>query len=182
MKLKSIPVILLGLLCLTACSNVVDAVGDQYPMEDIVYDDVGNKSEIFRAYDQKPEKVAAGITDSEEAVHKASKDGRDLMLYDDYLVQVYQDTQKEEDTIIEVSDKEFVRNNYDSDFFSDYGIEEEAEEVYAIDLDNRGGFFYTGYIGGSGGSYVKNAGSSPSVRQSSSTSSGVRGGGPGAGK
>ncbi|MFD1020571.1 DUF4247 domain-containing protein [Thalassobacillus hwangdonensis] len=181
MNLKLAGVVLFIGVVLTGCSTIDAAVDNNFPMEDIVYDDQGNTSKVYRAYGRSVEKAATIIQEDSEPLHKASKDGKNLMIYDDYLVQVYKDIENPDDSLVEISGEKFVRNNYDSAFFTTYGIANEAEDEFDMDLDNRSGgsYIYTGYIGKSG--YVKNSGN-PSVRMSSDSSSGVRGGGPGAGK
>lgn len=171
----------LVLIIMGGCSSVQGAVDNTYPLEDIVYDDRENKSEIYRASNQTVTTVANQIMDTNEPMYEASKNDRHLMIYDDLLVQVFEDPKDANDSLVEMSGEEFVRNNYSTAFFSDYGIAREAEEEFDMDFESRGGgFLYTGYI--LGGGYVKNSGKLPTLKYSSDSPGGIRGGGPGTGK
>ncbi|WP_194287308.1 DUF4247 domain-containing protein [Gracilibacillus oryzae] len=172
---------LFTVLFITGCS--IKSVADEaYPMMDIVYDDYGNKSEIFRAYNTKIDKVTDRLIEEEEPIDYQTTNEKIVLIYDDYLVQVYPDIENEEDTLIEVSEEGFVQNNYASDFFDTYELSEAAADEFDFDEGNSSGgsHVYTGYVGTNG--YVKNTGSAPSVRGSTAPSNAVRGGGPGSGK
>jgi hypothetical protein len=188
---KIVPLWIMGILfLLSGCSSALDTVDRLYPMQDLVYDETGNTSKIFRAYQSSISEVTKAISNEEEPMKLSSSDDRTVLVYDDYLVQIYQDIQNSDDALVEVSDENFVKQNYTTDYFSTYGIADAAEEAYDMDLDDHedsgssssgssSGFHYSGYVGNSG--YVKNTGT-PSVRFGSNVSNSVRGGGPGAGK
>ena len=150
-------------------------------MQDLVYDQAGNESQIFRAYQSSTDQVTKTISSQEEPLKISKKNDRTVMVYDDYLVQIYQDIETTEDSIIEVSDEKFVRQNYTTEFFTTYGVAETAEDAFDMNLDDRDdpNYYYFGYIGSNG--YVKNTGI-PTVRFGSTVAEPVRGGGPGAGK
>lgn len=180
---KLFPLWIIGIIfILSGCSSALNTVDELYPMQDLVYDESGNKSNIFKAYDSSLKQVTNNIIEEDEAIDVSSKqDDRTVLVYDEHLIQIYQDIKNKDDVLIEVSDEKFVRQNYTTDYFTTYGIAESAEEAYDMNLDDRdgGNFYYFGYIGNSG--YVKNTGI-PTVRFGSTVSNPVRGGGPGAGK
>ncbi len=170
------------LLFLSGCSSALDTVDQLYPMHDLVYDASGNTSTVFRAYQSSIKEATNAITEEEEPMKVSNKDSRTVLVYDKYLVQVYQDIENLDDALVEVSDEKFVRQNYTSDYFSTYNIADAAEEAFDMDLDDREDTdtYYSGYIGSNG--YVKNTGGVPTVRFGSSVENSVRSGGPGAGK
>jgi hypothetical protein len=185
MKKLLFPLFFLLLVFLTGC-GAASAIDGKYPLENVVTGELGNESKIYRAYGTTVSKVADEINEMEPAENiSEEKEGKKLLLYNSHLVQLMQDKDVPEDVLIEVSSREFVQNNYGPSFFELYGMMAIADDV--LDLDDafknkKKNGYYTGYINSSG-SYSKNASSSGSIRFGSTTSSSnVRGGGPGAGK
>lgn len=161
---------------LAACGGVGTEIADMYPNQDIVYDSNNNTSKIYRAYNTDIDTVVSKITQENEPESQGKKDNHVVLIYEDELVQVYQDSKDPDDVLIEVSSKKFVNGNYDSNFFLFYGLNN-YHSYY--NLSNSGS--YRGYIG-SNGKYIKNSGSNASIRFGSTSANSVRGGGPGAGK
>ncbi|MFC0272535.1 hypothetical protein ACFFIX_13935 [Metabacillus herbersteinensis] len=101
-----------------------------------------------------------------------------FLVYDDHLVQVMRDEETATNSLVEVSDKEFVRRNFSPSLLESYAIFSIINSLYNFGNRNRTDNQYGGYVG-SGGTYQKSGGSIGSVRGQGSTQ---RGGGPGFGK
>ncbi|TFB25113.1 DUF4247 domain-containing protein [Filobacillus milosensis] len=173
MVVKRLAFLLILFLFLAGC-GIEDSIEDKYPRADIVYDQNGNESNVYRAFNTSVQSVSNEIRDIEEPQDMAEKDGNVMMLYDDFLVYIYPDINNS-DVLIEVSDDDFIEDNYDSDHFHKYGVFKKTKKYYGINNMTSGK--YRGYIGESG-KYVRNTGGFPSIRFGSMT----RGGGPGVGK
>src|SRR5690242_14445620 len=94
---------------LTGCSK---SVSDSYPLESVT----GNGKEtsrVYRAANKTVPEVAKELTENKKP-QEASKedDERMFLVYSDEWYNIQKDPKNAKDTLIEVSNTEFVRNNY----------------------------------------------------------------------
>lgn len=108
----------LALSLVTGCgSNPVSA---SYPL-DSVTENGSAVSRVYRAENKTVPEVAQGIA-NERAPKEISKEDpeRMFLVYPDELYHLQRDPQKPSDTLIEVSSKEFVRQNYNPGFLEGF--------------------------------------------------------------
>lgn len=146
-----------------------------------------NYSEIYLARDKSIDEVTAELQDFEqpEKIGERQED-KQVLVYDDQFVILTDDEEYEGSTLIEVANKEFVRDNYNPSFFQGmllmsflnnmFGSNDWDRNQQAKCQQNPNNCY--GGFSRSGGGY-KGYTTPPSVRGGSSS---VRGGGPGAGK
>jgi hypothetical protein len=91
-----------------------------------------------------------------------------------------QDTKKPTDSLVEVSEKEFVRRHYNTSFLETYLMFSIVNSMFGMGGIRRDQG-YGGYIG-TGGRYSRDVGGSGSIRYGSIGANNPRGGGPGVGK
>ncbi|RIW27089.1 DUF4247 domain-containing protein [Bacillus salacetis] len=168
--------------------GVADFINNNYTFSDTVASgtDNSNYSEVYIAENQSIDEVAQAIQDHQEpAKVSEKKDNRQVLVYDQLFVILTADDQNSANTMIEVANDQFVRNNYSPDFFDGLLLLWVLDEVLDVDdwgkkqrlkCRNNPELCYGGYSS-SGGSF-KGYNKSP-IRGGSSS---VRGGGPGAGK
>ncbi|WP_456272961.1 DUF4247 domain-containing protein [Bacillus sp. AK031] len=196
---KSIVIVLISMLLLAACGTssgggsifkegVVEFINNNYTFSDTVASaaENSNYSEIYIAENQSIDDVAQAIQDHQEPVRISDKkDNKQVLVYDQLFVILTEDEQNASNTMIEVANDQFVRNNYSPDFFDGLLLLWVLDEVLDVDdwgkkqrlkCRNNPELCYRGYSY-SGGTF-KGYNKSP-VRGGSSS---VRGGGPGAGK
>ncbi|HJV45813.1 MAG TPA: DUF4247 domain-containing protein [Bacillota bacterium] len=105
---------------LSGCGSSSPVSANNYPLVSI--SEQGNqKSRVYRAENQSVPDVAHALAD-EVTPKEISKDDPDRMflVYPDEWYHVQRDPQKAEDTLIEVSNQEFVRQNYNPSFLQGY--------------------------------------------------------------
>jgi hypothetical protein len=177
---KSAIVLLTIVVFLTSCGAGNNFIANNYPLEDVVTDDRQNTSKVYRAENQ-PVPEVANILFKQSQPKEISKQDPDRMflVYNDRLIQVMRDAQKPEDTLVEVSEKEFVRRNYDTSFLEAYLMYSIVDSLF--DLRGKRHRGYGGYVG-ENGRYSKNTGTGGSIRYGSIGGANPRGGGPGVGK
>lgn len=189
----------LALLLLSACSTVnsgyrtiydgevASYVQSKYPLYDVVASTTNssNYSEIYSAEGKSLDEVASEIGGVKNPVQvsEENENGKALV-YNDMFVLLSQDEENPSNTLIELANKEFVRNNFNPGFFEGMLLMAILDDV--LDVDDWGKnrrlkcstnpeLCYGGYSS-SGGSF-KGYKNTPSVRGTT-----IRGGGPGAGK
>jgi hypothetical protein len=196
---KSIVIVLISMLLLAACGTssgggsifkegVVEFINNNYTFSDTVASatENSNYSEIYIAENQSIDDVAQAIQNHQEPARiSEKKDNKQVLVYDQLFVILTEDEQNASNTMIEVANDQFVRNNYSPDFFDGLLLLWVLDEVLDVDdwgknqrlkCRNNPDLCYRGYSS-SGGTF-KGYNKSP-VRGGSSS---VRGGGPGAGK
>ncbi|MEQ6378651.1 DUF4247 domain-containing protein [Bacillaceae bacterium S4-13-58] len=189
----------LALLLLSACSTVnsgyqtiydgevASYVQSKYPLYDVVSStvDSSNYSEIYSAEGRSLDEVASEIEGVKTPVQVSEEnENRKALVYNDMFVILSQDEENSSNTLIEVANKEFVRNNFNPSFFQGMLLMTILDDVLDVDdwgknrkisCNSNPERCYGGYST-SGGSF-KGYKNTPSVRGTT-----VRGGGPGAGK
>lgn len=151
--------------------------------------DPNDVSKVYRASGQSIGEVSNAITEQHtprEASHQA--EDKQVLIYDSptYFVVLTKDEQQPEDTMIELAEQQFVRDNFSPSFFDGLLLAWILDDV--LDVDDWGkkqkqrcydstGNCYQGY-GTTGSGYF--GPSKPSSFRGYSSS--VRGGGPGTGK
>jgi hypothetical protein len=197
MKKPLLALILSFTLLLSACSSaygglyqegIAEHVNNEYFIYDTVSSvtDTSNFSEIYIAENQSIDEVIENLTTHQQPVEiSEKKDGKQVLVYDNLFVIVTADEDNPSNTLIELANNDFVRNNYSPDFFDGLLLLWVLDDL--LDVDDWGKKrkklcqqnptnCYGGYVK-SGGSF-KGINKTPTLRGSSS----VRGGGPGAGK
>ncbi|TCZ80041.1 DUF4247 domain-containing protein [Paenibacillus albiflavus] len=115
--LKWLLVVALIVPLLAACTYTVS---ESFPLES-VNKNGKETSYVYRAENQTVPEVAQEIADEKKPKEISKEDmERMFLVYSDEIYHIQKDPNKPEDTLIEVSSKEYVRNNYASDFLRGY--------------------------------------------------------------
>ncbi|MDQ0299330.1 hypothetical protein J2S78_001750 [Salibacterium salarium] len=166
---------------LTGCIPSGDFIADTYDLENVMEDDANNESYVYRAAGETVPEVAQTIQGEDEPEDISEEDEERMFLaYEDRLVQVMEDPEEQQDTLVEVSEKEFVENNYSPSMLETYAMFRIIGDLYNMGNQNRDRG-YEGYVG-TGGNYHQNPGERGSNRSGSVSSTNNRGGGLGTGK
>lgn len=122
---------------LSGCGSKVDV---NYPLESVSRD--GNStSYIYRAAGQTVPVVAEQLSDQRTPEEMSAQDPeRMFLVYNDELIQVQQDPENTEDTLVEVDSQQYVRQNYDSSFLQGYLTATILSNLF----DSFGGYHYGG--------------------------------------
>jgi len=117
-----------------------------YPLESVSREG-DSTSYVYRAAGQTVPVVAEQLSDQRTPQNMSVEDPKRMFLvYENELIQVQQDPNKPEDTIIEVDSHEYVRRNYDSSFLQGYLTATLINQLFGA-LSGFGGG-YGGYYGG----------------------------------
>lgn len=169
--------------------GIAEYIQTTYMLQDVVSSQEGSAeiSEIYIAENQSIEKVASDLQNYENPREiSEKKDNKQVLVYDNLFVILTNDPDHPENTMVEVSDYEFVRNHYNPSFFDGLLVLWVLDEILDVDdwgkkqrkkCSNNNDNCYGGY--GSSGGLFKTPGTSSTVRGGTSS---VRGGGPGTGK
>lgn len=103
---------------LAACGRI--DLSASYPLESVARDG-SSTSYIYRAENTPVPEAAEAIAEQRrpEQISETSTE-RMFLVYRDQLIQIQQDPEKPEDSLIEVDSKEYVKNNYDRSFLEMY--------------------------------------------------------------
>ncbi|MGZ9584213.1 DUF4247 domain-containing protein [Paenibacillus marinisediminis] len=103
---------------LTACGQL--DLSDTYPLESVARD--GNStSYVYRAENTTVPAAAAAIAEKRSPKEMSKEDTeRMFLVYSDEMIQVMQDPEAPEDSLIEVDSLEYVSRNYDYSFLQMY--------------------------------------------------------------
>jgi hypothetical protein len=173
-------IVLSTVILLVGCGGVSNSVEGMYALEDVVYGETGHSSKVYRAENQKVQDVAKVIADKNTPKESSKEDAeRMFLVYNDQLIHVMKDAEKPEDTLVEVSEKEFVRRHYNTSFLETYLMFRIVDDLFGLGRNRRGD--YGGYIG-TDGRYSRNSPTTGSIRYGSRGATSPRGGGPGTGK
>jgi hypothetical protein len=173
-------IILSTVILLVGCGGVANSVKGMYELEDVVYGDAGHTSKVYRAENQTVQQAAKEISEKNPPKESSKEDTeRMFLVYNDQLIHLMQDSEKPEDTLVEVSDKEFVRRHYNTSFLETYLMFRIVDGLFDLGRNRRGD--YGGYIG-TDGRYSRNSPTAGSIRYGSRGANNPRGGGPGTGK
>ncbi|MCF6092556.1 DUF4247 domain-containing protein [Microaerobacter geothermalis] len=188
MKIKRwksiLALLLITTLFLAGCGDAASQIAGQYPFENVVQGDFGTAAKVYRATNQGVTEVAKQIASSFPPVEtSAENEERMFLVYQNQLVSLMRDPENPQDTLIEVANQEFVRNNYDFDLLEAYLIASIVDDLFDIGWKLNKAKYKGGYKGYAGpGGYTKYAGREGSLRYGSATGQSPRGGGPGVGK
>lgn len=116
-SLKCLLVVSLIIPLLAACTY---SVSESFPLESVNKN--GNEtSYVYRAANQTVPEVAKEIAEEKKPKEISKEDTeRMFLVYNDEIYHVQKDTAKPEDSLIEISSKQYVKNNYSSDFLKGY--------------------------------------------------------------
>lgn len=132
--------IMLALLTslLSGCGN--SKVDVNYPLESVSRDG-DSTSYVYRAAGQTVPVVAEQLSDQRTPQEMSVQDPeRMFLVYDNELIQVQQDPEKKEDTLIEVDSDKYVARNYDSSFLQGYLTASIISNLF----NSFGGYHYGG--------------------------------------
>lgn len=127
---------------LTAC-NMSDTVKDEYPLESV--NGSGNEtSYVYRAVGQTVPEVATQLIEKKKPDEQSEQSTeRMFLVYSNEIIHVQQDTKIPEDTLVEVSSKEYVRQNYNMSFLQGYLLASLIGDLFDNGRYGNGG--YRGY-------------------------------------
>ena len=183
------------LLFVAACGNgsgslfkdgIEDYIGNQYQLHDTVTsaENSDQFARIYLAQNQDIASVASDLQSHEEPTEMSEQNnGKQIFIYDNQFVTLTESEDDPSNTMIEIAEEEFVKNNYSPGFFEGYLLASLLGNMFGNNWSrNRNQLCqvnpsrcYGGY--NAGGTFIgKN--SVPTIRGASS----VRGGGTGAGK
>ncbi|MCC2249847.1 DUF4247 domain-containing protein [Virgibacillus sp. AGTR] len=189
------------MLLLSACGNsqagtttgsffkdgIAEFIDTNYTFQDVVtsQESSSDVSEIYIAENKSIDEVVTELQEYQEPNKVSEKtDQKQALVYDDLFIIITEDENDPDNSTVEIASQQFVRDNYNPNFFNGLFALWVLDEV--LDVDDwakkrknkckNTNDCYGGYIS-SGGFYKNSGNSSKSVRSSS-----VRGGGPGAGK
>ena len=103
---------------LAACGQL--DLTEQYPLESVARD--GNStSYVYRAADTPVPEVANALAEQKQPKEMSKEDTeRMFLIYNDEMIQVMQDPEAPEDSLIEVDSLAYVQQNYDRSFLEMY--------------------------------------------------------------
>jgi hypothetical protein len=167
---------------LAGCGGgVAAAIENQYPLESVVEGEAGSTSKVYRVANQTVPEVAKTLAKQDKPKETSKEDPeRMFLVYDNQLVHLMRDIEAPEDTLVEISNKEFVRRHYNTSFLEAYLMYSVVSNLFGMGGIRRDQG-YGGYIDTSG-RYSRNAGNTGSIRYGSIGGNSPRGGGPGVGK
>ncbi|MGG2093562.1 DUF4247 domain-containing protein [Bacillus sp. S13(2024)] len=112
-------VFIIALFALSGCDNDKE-VKDLYPLESVVKDGK-QESYVYRAANESVPNIAKKLADQKKPEQMSKEDENQMFLvYPDEWYNIQKDKEKSSDTLIEVSNKEFVRQNYQPSFLEGY--------------------------------------------------------------
>lgn len=180
----------IAVLALTGCGKVSSSIANTYPLENVVPSEIGSDvANIYRAQDKTIMEMVNEISSKDKPLQISKEDSEKMFLvYDDSLITVMKDLEEPNDVLIEVANRQFVKDNYNLSFFEAYLIANIVGNIFGAGYNRK----YRGYVG-SGGytryggtldskTFKDYYGSNGSVRTGSAGNSSTRGGGPGVGK
>ncbi|WP_240733130.1 DUF4247 domain-containing protein [Jeotgalibacillus sp. S-D1] len=196
MKKTFLSLLIVGvMLFVAACGNgggslfndsIDDYISNNYSLYDTI-SSTENSDEYARVYlaeDRDISAVSSELQDHEEPTEMSElREGKQVFIYDNQFVTLTESEDNSSDTMIEVAEEEFVRNNYSPGFFQGYLLASVLGNMFGNNWGSQRNQAcaanpercYGGY--NSAGTYVgKN--SIPTIRGAST----VRGGGTGSGK
>ncbi|QEL82895.1 DUF4247 domain-containing protein (plasmid) [Bacillus sp. JAS24-2] len=128
---------------LSGCRNE-KSIQDHYPLESVAKDGK-QESYVYRATNQSVLQVAQELTDEKEPKQASKEDENQMFLvYSDKIYNLQKDKEKPSDTLIEISNKEFVRQNYHPSFLQGYIIGSIVNDIFASHKSSYGD--YRGYM------------------------------------
>lgn len=148
-SIKIVLAIVLGTSLLTGCSasgSSRPVVNGGYPLISVSKNGI-QESFIYQAKKQSVPEVAKKLSEQKKPDQISKNDSRQMFLvYSDELYDLQKDKKNPENTLIEVSNKEFVRDNYSASFLKGYLSAVLLERLYNLGKDAIGN--YRGYTSG----------------------------------
>ncbi|MEI4803252.1 DUF4247 domain-containing protein [Bacillus sp. NPDC077411] len=127
---------------LSGCQNG-KSIQDRYPLESVAKDGK-QESYVYRAANQTVPQVAKELMNEQEPKQASKEDENQMFLvYSDKIYNLQKDKEKPSDTLIEISNKEFVRQNYQPSFLQGYLLASILDDIF----DSRKSYHgdYRGY-------------------------------------
>ncbi|MEX0414934.1 DUF4247 domain-containing protein [Bacillus sp. C30] len=129
---------------LSGCqSGQAKSIQDRYPLESVAKDGK-QESYVYRAANRSVPEVAKELI-SERKPKQASKEDENQMflVYSDKMYNLQKDKEKPSDTLIEISNEEFVRQNYQPSFLQGYIMGSILNDIFGSRKSSYGD--YRGY-------------------------------------
>ncbi|MFD0772207.1 DUF4247 domain-containing protein [Bacillus sp. CGMCC 1.60114] len=112
-------VFIIALSTLSGCDNDKE-VKDLYPLESVLKEGK-QESYVYRAANESVPDIAKKLADQKKPEQMSKEDENQMFLvYPDEWYNIQKDKEKPSDTLIEVSNKEFVRQNYQPSFLEGF--------------------------------------------------------------
>ncbi|MEK4027105.1 MULTISPECIES: DUF4247 domain-containing protein [Bacillaceae] len=168
---------------LAGCGSVQieDYISDNYSLIDVVRSQAAEDSYVYLAEDQQVKEVADELIQVQEPDEIGKYvNGKQVLIYDDQFVILTEAPKEPDQTLIEVSDQEFVRNHYHPGFFQGMLLGNMLSNMFGggWDRDQRSRC-NSAYNNDCYGGYGSTGRWNPGAAGRGST---FRGGGPGTGK
>ncbi|WP_028561581.1 DUF4247 domain-containing protein [Paenibacillus pinihumi] len=127
---------------LAGCS-IQDNIKEQYPLES-VNGSGSQTSYVYRAANSTvPETAAALIKQGKPKEQSPEDNERMFLVYDKEIIHLQRDAEHPQDTLVEVDSKEYVRQNYSSNFLQGYLVGSLIRDLF--DNGRYHGGDYRGY-------------------------------------
>ncbi|MCP1356513.1 DUF4247 domain-containing protein [Aneurinibacillus migulanus] len=139
--IKTVLAVVLVASTLAGCTS--QAMGSSYPLESVTQDGK-QQSRVYRAENKTVPQVAEELSEQKKPKEISKEDNDQMFLvYSDEWYNLQKDPNKPEDTLIEVSNLEFVRQNYNPSFLEGYILASILDDLF--DSHKRYGGSYRGY-------------------------------------
>jgi len=109
-------------LLISGCGESANEfIAKNYSLEDVQGNEKEGLQKVYRAANMSVAQVIEKIASQQQPKEKSEvKEGKAVLVYDNYVVTVKKDDNKDQDSLIYVSSYQFVRNNTDSGFWQGY--------------------------------------------------------------
>ncbi|MBC6971326.1 DUF4247 domain-containing protein [Bacillus sp. Xin] len=140
--LASVTLLVIAGYALSGCQSE-KSIQDRYPLESVAKDGK-QESYVYRAANRSVPEVAKELIDEKKPKQVSKEDENQMFLvYSDKLYNLQKDKEKPSDTLIEISNKEYVRQNYQPSFLQGYIMASILNDIF----DSRKSYHgdYRGY-------------------------------------
>ena len=140
--LAIITLLVIAGFALSGCQNE-KSIQDRYPLESVAKDGK-QESYVYRAANKSVPEVAKELIDEQKPKQASKEDENQMFLvYPDKMYNLQKDKEKPSDTIIEISNTEYVRQNYQPSFLQGYILASILDDIF----DSRKSYHgdYRGY-------------------------------------
>ncbi|MFD3216015.1 DUF4247 domain-containing protein [Bacillus cereus] len=119
------------------------SIQDRYPLESVAKEGK-QESYVYRAANRSVPEVAKELINEREPQQASKEDENQMFLvYSDKIYNLQKDKEKPSDTLIEISNKEFVRQNYQPSFLQGYIMGSILNDIFGSRKSSYGD--YRGY-------------------------------------
>ncbi|AHA08044.1 MULTISPECIES: DUF4247 domain-containing protein [Bacillus] len=119
------------------------SIQDRYPLESVAKEGK-QESYVYRAANRSVPEVAKELINEREPKQASKEDENQMFLvYSDKIYNLQKDKEKPSDTLIEISNKEFVRQNYQPSFLQGYIMGSILNDIFGSKKSSSGD--YRGY-------------------------------------